>query len=61
LDEINEDRRRDKDREARRIKDDEEEIQILRDRIDKLEGEREVLQGGGEVSHRRLYPPHLGS
>lgn len=44
LEELRELRQRDKEREARRIQDDEEEIQILRDRCEKLESERTLSQ-----------------
>ena len=48
LDELQDVRRRDKERESRRIQDDEDEIQILRDRCEKLESER-AMNPGGEV------------
>ncbi|KAJ2931253.1 hypothetical protein H1R20_g5821, partial [Candolleomyces eurysporus] len=46
LDESQEVRRRDKERESRRIQDDEDELQILRDRCEKLESERAMNTGG---------------
>ncbi|RXW21310.1 hypothetical protein EST38_g4543 [Candolleomyces aberdarensis] len=46
LDESQEVRRRDKERESRRIQDDEDELQILRDRCEKLESERAMNPGG---------------
>lgn len=48
LEEIQETRQREKEREVRRARDDDEELQILRDRIERLEGEQ---AGGGGVSH----------
>ncbi|TFK23690.1 cell polarity protein [Coprinopsis marcescibilis] len=43
LDELKETRQRDREREARRTQDDEEEIQILRDRCEELESQRGAL------------------
>ena len=47
LEEVREDRQREKERETRRMRDDEEELQILRDRCERLESERGQL---GNVS-----------
>lgn len=57
LDDLREVRQREKEREARRAQDDEEELQILRDRLEGLEEERENRQGG--VSRRILSSPCL--
>lgn len=45
LDELRETRQREKEREARRAQEDEDELQILRDRCEKLEDERQNQQG----------------
>lgn len=45
LAELKELRQRDKEREARRIQDDEQELQILRDRCENLEAERSGASG----------------
>jgi len=45
LDELKETRQREKERESRRAMEDEEELQILRDRLEKLEEER----AGGQI------------
>jgi protein SPA2 len=46
LEEIRQDRTRDREREARRRQQDEEELQILRERCEKLEEERNNGQNG---------------
>lgn len=43
IEEVREDRQREKERETRRMRDDEEELQILRDRCERLESERGQL------------------
>ena len=43
VEEVREDRQREKERESRRMRDDEEELQILRDRCERLESERSTL------------------
>lgn len=48
LDELRETRSRDKDRDTRRAREDEEELQILRERCERLEDERG--QGGVRFS-----------
>jgi hypothetical protein len=53
LDELKETRNREKEREARRARQDEEDIQILRNRCEKLEQERPAKQ---TVSHIPLLP-----
>lgn len=50
LDELRETRARDKERENRRARADEEELQILRDRCERLEDERSSGQGGVRIS-----------
>lgn len=55
LEEVREDRQREKERESRRIHDDEEELQILRDRCERLEAERGQL--GNVNMHIRLLTP----
>jgi protein SPA2 len=45
LDELKETRQREKERESRRVRQDEEELQILRDRCEKLEQDRENQRG----------------
>ncbi|KAJ7076896.1 hypothetical protein B0H15DRAFT_934193 [Mycena belliarum] len=47
LDELRETRQREKERETRRAQDDEAEMQLLRERCERLEDEREISQGGG--------------
>ena len=47
LEDLKETRQREKARETRRIQEDEEELQILRDRCEKLEEERENFQNSG--------------
>ena len=58
LEELREDRARDRDREHRRQGEHEEELQILRDRCETLESER--ANGGGGVSDL-LFPDFLFS
>lgn len=44
LDELKESRQRDRDRESRRMRDDSDELQILRQRVEELERDKEDLQ-----------------
>lgn len=55
LDDARETRSREKEREARRAQEDEEELQILRDRCETLEEER--VNGGARVRIRSSHEP----
>ena len=46
LEELREDRARDREREVRRHQEDEDELQILRERCERLEEERDSEKGG---------------
>jgi protein SPA2 len=59
LEELKETRQREKERETRRAAEDEEELQILRDRLEKLEEERSGGSAGVRTSFRCSFLIHI--
>ena len=56
LETLRQERAREQEAAARRAREDEEELQILRERCERLEEER---AGGGQVSGRLAVPMHM--